>query len=145
MFGWRRGRDRPRSGDARELVEETAAFLVGRAPEIFWRRGERIPPWAWLNPLTHQEPSAVQAFAHSARRAGYPDGSWESAMGELAEAVVTLAQGDQGTIRILQDECLLPLELLLLTPVAPRVRTPRELLALALARVRAHQTSRHQD
>ncbi|MHB1582355.1 MAG: hypothetical protein ACYCU7_03415 [Acidimicrobiales bacterium] len=145
MFGWRRGQKRPDSSDLEELVDEAAAFLLGRSPEIFWRRGERIPPWAWLNPLAHQEPSAVRAFARDAPGAGYREGSWESAMSQLAQAMVGLARGDDPTIRDLQDECLLPLELLLLTPVAPRIRTPRELLALALARVQSHQTSRHQD
>jgi len=93
MLRWRRGQKRPRSADVEELVDETPAFLLGKSPEIFWRRGERVPPWAWLNPLTHQEPSAVRAFARSAPATGYPG----------------------------------------------------ELLALAVARVQPHQTSRHQD
>jgi hypothetical protein len=145
MFGWRWGHRGPSSSDLEELVGETAAFLLGKSPEIFSRRSERIPPWAWLNPLAHQEPSAVRAFARSAPGAGYREGSWESAMSQLAQAMVELACGDEPTIRDLQDECLLPLELLLLTPVGPRIRTPLELLRLALARMQSHQTSRHQD
>lgn len=56
-----------------------------------------------------------------------------------------MAREDESTIREMQDECLLPLELLLLTPVAPRLRAPRDLLAMALGRVRAHQGLRHQE
>lgn len=145
MFGRRRVQNRPRSSDVAELVDEAAAFLLGKSPETFWRRGEPIPPWAWLNPLVHQDPAAVRAFARSAPAAAYRRGSWEAAMGQLAQSMVGLAHGDEPTIRNLQDECLLPLELLLLTPVAPTVRTPRELLSLALARVQSHQPFRHQD
>ncbi len=64
--------ERRRLGPAEALVVETAAFVLGRSPELFGAGG-RVPPGAWLNPVVHQEPERVTALAAAlgTRRSGW--------------------------------------------------------------------------
>ena len=125
-------RRRLRPGES--LVEETAAFLLGRSPELFSASGQ-APPWAWLNPVVHQEPERVTALAAAVGSRRLRWGTWEWAVSTLAGELAQLSRGDPETMRALQGECLLPLELLLLSHPVPDL-SAAELVALASARLR---------
>ncbi len=138
---WRRGPGRRREGLAVDrLVAETEAFLAGRYLEVVTASGTGSPAWAQLNWLAHADPGDVR----NSRRPG-PNrparlGSWPWAVEVLATELLASTSDDTG-VRILQRECLVPLELTIMLPSFWNVM-PAEVVTLALTRLRAHPRAR---
>src|SRR5947209_5692555 len=115
-----------------EICEEAGAFLLGRSAELFSRRREMVPWWAWLNAVAHRGP---RELAELARNAGEESGSG-AARGPLAAAVIAAALlkqsgGEEAAVSRLQRDRLIPLELELLCGKV-QVANPGQLLHLAL-------------
>lgn len=137
-FGGRRRHD-PRPDDTLALIEETSAFLQGRAPDLYQVRGQRIPTWARLNPMAHAPSAYIRAQADRHHVEFQPSGSWTWALGSLAEEMVTLARDDDGELAALQRRHLVPLELLLAED--RRLLSAEYVLEIARTLLRSHPGS----
>lgn len=122
--------------EARQLVEESEAFLAGRAAALFERDCTPVPLWAYVNEIAHSDPKRVVAAAASITpdtRIDHP----RVAMAALAREIVLMAWGDEERIREIQLERLLPLESHLMWFEPSRLLSARGLLALGHARIHA--------
>jgi hypothetical protein len=107
----RRDRDAP---FARELVEECEAFLEGRLVERLVDIGAPVPAWAWTNLLAHGTPEQLADPPIHGRRPGCALWAWSQGRALLAAEVLDRAAAS-GTLRTLQREVLVPLELELMS------------------------------
>jgi hypothetical protein len=135
----RRSQSGAEQSSAERLLGEIEAFLEGRHVEYRQRTGLRIPTWARLNWLTHSPASALVIRVSACRvdPSRMTHGSWEWAEALLAAEAVTLAGGDPEVVTELQHDCFVPLELALMGPAYHDV-LPADLVALSIARLRAH-------
>ncbi len=124
------------------LIEETEAFLAGRYLEVRAGSDSGRPAWAQLNWLSHADPDEVSDSAPALGPSRL--GSWSWAVAVLTGEVLELTGGDRARIRDLQRSCLIPLELTLMMPSFWNV-LPAEVVALAVARLRAHPSVRRRD
>jgi hypothetical protein len=138
MFRGRQLED-PRPDDAVALIEETSAFLQGRAPDLYEVRGQRIPTWARLNPMAHAPAAYIRALADRHHVEFQPSGSWNWALGSLAEEMVTLAGDEDAELAALQRRHLVPLELLLAAD--RRLLSAEYVLEIARTLLRSHPSS----
>lgn len=127
------------SDDTAALIEETSAFLEGRAPDLYEGRGQRIPTWARLNPMAHAPSDYVRALADRHHVEFQPSGSWSWALGSLAEEMVAMAGGSDAELAELQRRHLLPLELLLAAD--RRLLSAEYVLEIARTLLRTHSGS----
>lgn len=102
---WRRNR-RDRHAEER-LAFEAAAYLTGDITAV----GRRAPAWVMMSRIAHADLSRMAATA--AGRPAADPGSWQAGVAYLASEILSLA-ADEESLRRLQREALLPLELDLL-------------------------------
>lgn len=129
MSWWNRRAEPPEE----DVATECQAFLVGEFGQVLERRGEPVPGWAWLNQLVHTPRDRIEGLASMAgppRRLGQRPGDWREAVATIAADMLQLAADDQ-TLRTLQLEALLPVELALMGDQAQLAGTPEELLRTA--------------
>ncbi len=156
MWKWRRRREvqgirdhslarETRSGS--RLAREVEAFLSGSSAELFLARGREVPAWAYVNQVAHADPDLLWQLAASepAWKAGatrpscgrFGSLSWRGAVAVLAGEILHLAGNDPGSIRRIQLDRLLPLESVLMAPMARPV-SPEQLVARGRACLRDH-------
>jgi hypothetical protein len=87
-------------------------LLRGDAAGAFQRQQEIVPSWAWINFLAHASLSGLTYVL-----ANHPDESslsdWGSAVYRLSSALVAMSS-DEASLRNIQRQCLIPLELAVL-------------------------------
>lgn len=108
-------RERRADTDGAQLVAECEAFLAGTYAEYVESLGGRVPGWAWANLLAHgsvDDLRATAALLHFAR-AVHPGGGWRAARAYLAAEVVGLVDGGACSLRDVQEQVLVPVELVL--------------------------------
>ena len=156
MWKWRRRRevqgirDHSLSRETRSgarLAREGEAFLSGSSAELFLARGRDVPTWAYVNQVAHADPDLLCQLAawEPAWEAGptRPPGgrvgslSWRGAVAVLANEVLQLGECDPGAVRRIQLDRLLPLESVLMAPMARPV-SPEQLVARGRACLRDH-------
>ncbi len=122
-----------------QLVEECSALLDGRLAEELADRGRPRPSWCWLNRLAHGSIGDVRRCAGSLPGAP-PSDRWARATAFLAGEL--LAATDRGTtLRALQQEVLIPLELDLLASTQCPMWDPAHFVLDVLARLEAWDES----
>ena len=152
MWKWRRRRetqgirDHSLSRETRSgarLAREAEAFLGGSSAELFLGQGREVPTWAYVNQVAHGDPNLLWQLAAWEGGATRPPGgrvgtlSWRGAVAVLASEILALGGGDPGSIRRIQLDRLLPLESVLMAPMARPV-SPEQLVARGRACLRDH-------
>jgi hypothetical protein len=120
-----------------QLVEETEAYLAGRYLDMARPDTEGTPVWAQLNWIAHAPPGALLERAIGC---GAPDrfiGTWAWAVKTLMRELVVLSGGDPQVVLALQRDCVIPVELTLMTPDCRDV-LPADAASLVITRMRAH-------
>ena len=135
MFGRRRHRDG-------EVITASEALVDGRYAEHLAGRRCAVPVWAWTNLLAHATDDQLRHAASvrptgSLRRAG----AWCHARTYLAGEVLDAA-ARRGSLRSVQAEALVPLELDLMARPASEQPTPAQWVTGVLAALSEHR-SRH--
>jgi hypothetical protein len=94
-----------------EIVDDCAAFLQGHYVARLEERWERVPPWAWTNLLAHGTEAELRVVAAGPVRTPRSAGqSWRAAQVFLSREVLAAARR-LGSLRAVQGEALIPLEL----------------------------------
>jgi hypothetical protein len=146
MWRWRRRREDPNIGwvsstrEARagaRLADEVEAFLSGMSGRWFLARRRDVPTWSYVNRVAHAPPDALRQLATWAPAGAFNDVSWRETIGLLAEEILEAAKGDPASIRRIQLDRLIPLELQIMSSGA-RIVAPCELLALGRACLHDH-------
>jgi hypothetical protein len=156
MWKWRRRRevqgirDHSLSRETRSsarLAREAEAFLSGSSAELFLARGRDVPTWAYVNQVAHADPDVLYELAawEPAWGAGptrppvdrVGSLSWRGAVAVLADEVLQLGRCDPRAVRRIQRDRLLPLESVLMAPMARPV-SPEQLVARGRACLRDH-------
>ncbi len=104
LVRWKWRPSRRRSSGADDPTADLAAFLLGRSASFFQARREPVPPWASLNAVAHGDADAVAALSRG-----------DDPVARIATALSRQARGEPGSIRQLQTDLLVPLELALLS------------------------------
>jgi hypothetical protein len=124
----------------KRLVRETEALLTGRARIGFIAAGLSIPVWAEINWLAHANPSEIVSLARDELSLKGPDGSWAWAISTVARELFRDAGAKTDTIRRLQCDCIIPMEISLMREV-PEQFLPIDFVSLGLLRIRAHPSA----
>ena len=95
---------------ASSIVSECESFLAGRYAQHLRSAGRTVPPWAWLNRLTHG--SAVDIRSLAAGDGDFPGDPRSAAVRFLAGELLARADDDAG-LAVLQRDVLVPEELAL--------------------------------
>lgn len=98
------------SPGASPIVSECESFLAGRYAEHLQSVGRTVPPWAWLNQLSHGLASDIRNLAEG--QGGCPDDPGNAAVRFLAGELLVRAD-DAASLAVLQREVLVPEELAL--------------------------------
>jgi len=102
-----------------DVADECEAFLAGRYVEALEAVGADVPPGAWLNVVAHGTLRRVLRDAcGDVPAAGDPPSSWPQASAVIARMVLSVAS-TPASLRALQEERLVPLELALLAGPGP--------------------------
>jgi len=118
------------------FADECAAFLAGNVLEVYGT-APIVPEWAQINWIAHADPAELADGVRRAAGSRRPRGSWPRAVLAVARELVGTCRGDPGAIRLLQRECLVPMELVLLGETPVRL-LPDQFVAPAVPRIRAH-------
>lgn len=116
MSGWRRflqWLDASSSFGRSGLADETAAYLDGHLLESLRAGGAggRVPGWMWLNGVAHGDPERIAWLA--SERPPSPALGWRRARARLADELLKRSGGDPKEMARLQNDVLIPLELML--------------------------------
>jgi hypothetical protein len=94
-----------------KIAHECEAFLIGQSYELCpWEPRKSPPAWVWVNALAHGDCSELERLAALSITPRNPMGF----LSYLAEEVLLAADHDEETLRRLQHQILVPLELALL-------------------------------
>ena len=110
------------SSERSVFLQDCAALLSGRLLDRLFASGRYVPPWAWVNKLTHASQVELEAFAENP---GTPDQRpelwvWQRTTAFLADELLHSARQSGKGLYELQRSCLLPIELASLEqPVGP--------------------------
>ena len=96
------------------MCRRIAAFLNGRALEIYGANGLLAPTWAQVNWIAHGEPTAIKDQVRSELGLRRPPGTWPWAITTMARELLARADNSNPAIRLLQREYLIPMEFALL-------------------------------
>ncbi len=141
-FSFRRATKSDR--DAKRCADECAAFLNGRALEIYGANGLLAPTWAQVNWIAHGEPTAIKDHVRSELGLRRPPGTWPWAITTMARELLARADNSNAAIRLLQRECLIPMEFALLRTDSGCF-LPKHFVALGIPRLRSHPIIRRPD
>jgi hypothetical protein len=99
------------------LVEDCEAFLAGRAGDVLTSVRGTFPPWTWVNLLAHANLSGLGELASRDPKSRPFDsnGPWARATSFVAAELLAAARNDPQTLRHIQFEVLIPIELELLS------------------------------
>jgi len=130
---------RDRTVDARTVIAACEAMLEGRYVEQLEAWGSPVPSWAWINLLAHATAEALEQAANERmpRRLRRTD-VWFRARRYLAGEVLDAA-AQRGTLRSVQAEILVPLELELLSRRRSRPPAPGEWAAWVMSAIERHR------
>jgi hypothetical protein len=135
----RRGNKGRRAG--KRLIDEVESFLAGRALDRYRSTGATPPAWAEINWLAHGEPSDILDRVRYELGLKRLPGSWPWAVSTLAQELFVDAGARTETIRRLQRDCLIPMEMALMRH-AHQDFPPEHFVALGVPRLRAHPSAR---
>jgi hypothetical protein len=121
----------------RRLIRESEAFLRGRALQGLWTRNQVVPEWAHINWLAHADPSEILARAREELGLRRPEGSWPWATSTLAHELFVDSGESGDTVRQLQRDCIIPIELALISTEQLSM-SPAHCVWLAVLKLRAH-------
>lgn len=124
-----------------DVVPELEALLAGTYVEYLERRGQRVPPWAWINLLAHGTEAALRSAAQPRRAPILDVNVWRHARCYLAGEVLAAADRT-GSLRAVQARVLVPLELAHMTAHPSRRNRPGQWAAWVLAAVEVHPSRR---
>jgi hypothetical protein len=123
------------------IVEECDAFLEGSYVELCEARRTRVPVWAWMNLIAHDDECRLREVA-----AGHaPTDQWHNSrrfvIGELVDLV------DRGTLVLaeFQAEALVPLELDVMACRDAEGWRPGQLMGGLLGTFPAHRALRRRS
>lgn len=129
----------------RGIADECDAFLRGEYVEFATEWGWDIPVWAWINAVAHADNErlaelAVFGFRRETALAGRRD--WNRAASYIASAVLEEASHPGCELAAIQGSLFIPLELLLIDDESTWDLSPNQLVAVALAVLHRHPSSR---
>ena len=122
------------------LVTEVGAYLDGRYLERVARRWRHIPAWAFLNHVAHRDLEHLQQRfkpPRLSRRSSGELAGWIRASKVVSNELSALVGKDPLLLRRIQQTVLEPLESSLIATPDGDAPTPRELVALVRAALRA--------
>lgn len=93
-----------------EVVEDCAAFLLGRYVEELESRSMAVPVWAWTNVLAHGMPDDLRRTADDSRVGPGSTREWRAARAYVAAELLEATARDQSLAET-QRQLLIPLEL----------------------------------
>ncbi len=104
--------NRRRPSRSEGLAEQCGAFLSGHLRELAESSGLRPPRSAWINALAHMEVEELRRLAGQGfdPAPGQAD-RWAQATSFLAAEVLRAGGDDDGAVRRIQVEILVPIEL----------------------------------
>ena len=97
-------------GEPTDVVKECEAFVLGHSHELLLGSHQRIPIWAYVNPLAHAERAEVARLASLSRNR---NGQFAFLSYLAFELLLWAGEGEE-TLKRLQHDVLVPLELALL-------------------------------
>jgi len=97
------------SPGASPIVSECESFLAGRYAEHLQSVGRTVPPWAWLNQLSHGSASDIRNLAEG--QGGRLDDPGTAAVRFLAGELLVRVDDEAASLAVLQREVLVPEEL----------------------------------
>jgi hypothetical protein len=130
---------RDKVAERRRGIAACEALLAGRFVEQLEESGSPVPSWAWMNLLAHASEETLRQAA-----LGRPTGRvrrtdvWQRAQRYLAGEILDAAARG-GTLRSLQAQVLVPLELELMTPRRSGPRSPGAWAARVMAALEQHR------
>lgn len=125
-------------------ADECAAFLDGQALHLYETNGLVAPAWAHVNWIAHCEPTTIVDQVRGELGLHRPPGGWQWAISTIARELIEKAGASEVAIRILQRECLIPMELALLGGNSAGF-LPNHLVTLGVPRLRAYPFAPHPD
>lgn len=127
--------------EATELIDDCDAVLSGLFAEHLARRRRTIPAWAWLNLLAHGSGDQLQGAGEAL--AGYPVlRHWRDARAYLAHDVLETVGQTATTLRELQRDVLIPLELQMIGTDSGNRHTRPALISLVLTALASYRGAR---
>ena len=145
-FRPRRSKAGAPSEDASLLITATEAFLSGNYANHLRSHRRDVPGWAWLNAIAHGDLANVretQRLTHvlpSVSGIVGVERSWVYAQDVLRRDLLTIVQGDQRRLKLLQLSILVPLELRLMELETKTHLTAYELVQATRAALRPRLT-----
>lgn len=130
-------RPHPQRDEGGELAAACEAVLRGRYVEHLEERHCRVPAWAWVNLLAHGSAEDLEN-ATSLAGDGQPQ-RWRAARAYLAGEILGVADRGGTSLRDLQRDVLVPLELHLASSEPTRGSRPGDLVTGVLAALEAHE------
>lgn len=121
----------------KRLVLEIEEFLRGRVRLGFVMKGSAVPAWVEINWLAHGDPSEILARAREELGLKRPQGSWVWATSTLVNELFMDAGANADTIRQLQRDCIIPMEMALMSQTH-QTMLPVDLVTLGVLRLRSH-------
>jgi hypothetical protein len=130
---------RDKVAESRRGIAACEAVLAGRYVEQLEGSGSPVPSWAWMNLLAHAPEETLRQAAHG-RPAGRERRTdvWHRARRYLAGEILDAA-ARVGTLRTLQAQVLVPLELELMTLRRSGPRSPGAWAARVMAAIEEHR------
>lgn len=130
---------RDRVADARRVISACEALLEGSYVEQLEEWGSPVPPWAWMNLLAHATDETLRqaATGRPPRRLRRTD-VWHRARCYLAGEVLDAA-AQLGTLRSVQAQILVPLELELMHCRRSAPRAPGAWAAWVMSAIEEHR------
>ena len=125
--------------------EECDAYLRGDYVEYARTMGWEIPVWAWINAVAHADEEKLARLAVFGLRHDLSVGvrrEWNRAVSCIASAILEEASRPDRDLAEIQASLFVPLELLLIDDRSTWDLSPNQLVAVAVAVLRRHPSSR---
>jgi hypothetical protein len=136
---WRNSKDSNRAWAS--VSEECESFLDGSYLVQLAARNKPVPGWVWMNRLAHAERAEIEALADGtdATMAALPGRvQWHGAVSFLATEVLGVVAASQRSLRQVQRDVLVPLELSLAAENRRRWLGPDYVVSRTLAALHNH-------
>ena len=109
--------------------------------QVYEAKGLRAPQWAQINWIAHSEPSTIIDRVRSEVGLQRPPGTWPWAVNTMAHELLSRAGNNDAFMRLLQRECLIPVEIDLLRSKAGCF-LPEHFVVIGVPRLRTHPIDR---
>jgi hypothetical protein len=133
---------RDRRGDTSSMIQDCEAMIEGRYVERLEASGLSVPSWAWMNLLAHATDEVLRHAAEGRpmwRRGRHE--VWRRARAYLASEILDIAS-DPGTLRTVQAQVLVPLELEMMLRRGTAPRAPGKWVAWVLSAIEGYTPTR---